>query len=131
MFIHGQSSTTDVKRDVELTEERGVSSTPASPNDGVIEIDEDFTITQDDEDSTFVVDTSAGNVTVAVDPAEFPLNEHFKVQVVNDGANNVTFSAISGTISSAGTTDEITAQNGHVTVRHLTDGDVLLYGDIV
>lgn len=130
MFIHGQTSTTDVKRNVEINENLGVSSNSASPDDAVIEVDQDFTITQDDEESTFVVDTSSGAVTVAVDPDEFPLDEHFNVQVVNAGTNPVSFTADSGSIVTAAAGTDITSQYGHVTVRHLTDGEVLLFGDL-
>jgi len=130
MFIHGNSSTTDTRREVEVTDHFGVSSRSAAKTDGVIEVANDFTIEQEDRDSTFVVNTDPGDVNVVVDPDEFPLKEHFKIQVVNGGSGAVNISADSGSLNTAGPGTNITDQYGHVTVRHLKDGDFVLFGDL-
>lgn len=132
MFIHGQTSTTDVRRRVTLNNNLGVSSTPATPTDGVVKVSEDFTITEEDKLSTFLVDTDGGDVDVSVDLENFPLPEHFKIQVVNNGSGTVTFSGINGAtiFTVAGTQSQVSDANGHVTVRHLVDGEVLVFGDL-
>lgn len=132
MFIHGQTSTTDVRRKVTQNDRLGITSTPATPTDGVVEVSEDFTITEEDKLSTFLVNTDGGDVDVSVDAENFPLPEHFKIQVVNNGSNVVTFSGINGAtiFTVAGTTSQVSAANGHVTVRHLVDGEVLVFGNL-
>lgn len=133
MFIHGQTSTTDVRRNVTLNERLGVTSTSASPNDGVIFVDEDFTITEDDERSTFVVDTDGGDVVAEIDVDNFPLPEHFRVQVLNRGSGVVNFSSVGGTSFKTLSNDTVSSAerlNARVVVRHLKDGEILLRGDL-
>lgn len=133
MFIHGQTSTTDVRRNVTLNDRLGVTSESASPNDGVIKVDQDFTITKDDEDSTLLVDTDGGDVTAEVNVDDFPLPEHFRVQVVNRGSNTVNLSSAGSTVFNTESNDtaaEIGLLNARAVVRHLTDGEVLVRGDL-
>jgi len=132
MFIHSQTSTTDVRRKVTQNERGGITSTPATPTDGVVDVGEDFIVTEEDKDSTFLVDTSSGDVDVSVDADNFPLPEHFKIQVVNNGSGTVTFSGVNGAtiFTVAGTQQQVSDANGHVTVRHLVDGEVLIFGDL-
>jgi len=132
MFIHGNSSTTDVRRNITRSDQGGVSSTPATPTDGVVQVSSGFTITPEDKLSTFLVDTDGGDVDVSVDAENFPLPEHFKVQVVNNGSGTVTFSGINGASIFVvdGSQQQVSQANGHATVRHLVDGEVLIFGDL-
>jgi len=133
MLIHGQTSTTNVRRNVTLNDKLGVTSTSASPNDGVIEVDQDFTITEDDEDSTFLVDTDGGDVTAEVNVDDFPLPEHFRVQVVNRGSNVVNLSAAGSTMFKIRGNDTVSSLgllNARAVVRHLRDGEVIVRGNL-
>lgn len=132
MLIHGQTSTTDLRREISRSDRGGVTSIPATPTDGVVKVSQDFTITEEDSLSTFLANTDVGDIDVSVDHDNFPLPEHFKIQVVNNGGGTVTFSGINGAtiFNVASTQQQVSSANGHVTVRHLVDGEVLIFGDL-